>query len=189
MIKNKLKFETERISIEENAELTEIIIDGKIPSSQFIMLSAWLLAWSISGIYVFIQLFSDLPQETKSFMLVWLAFWFYFEYKIGSAWLWRKYGREVIKIGREKVQLRFELAYGGRGFEFDTNSLRDFHLLESKKGLFIKNYFDSFWVVGGESIGFYVSGKLKMFGRQLPEKDAEKLMKFVQDKVQRFSKR
>lgn len=181
-------FISERISVNDDTEGLEVVISGKIPQNQFIMLSAWVLAWSISGIYVLIQLFGDLPQETKSFMMVWLAFWFYFEYKIGSAWLWRKYGREVIKIGKEKTQLRFEVAYGGKGFEFDTDSLRDFHLLESKKGVFIKNYFESFWVVGGESIGFYVSGKLKMFGRQLPEKDAEKLMRLIQAKVKRFSK-
>ncbi len=187
-MKNQPQFDSERIQINTNGEDTEIIISGKIPQNQFIMLSAWVLAWSISGIYVLIQLFGDLPQETKSFMMVWLAFWFYFEYKIGSAWLWRKYGREVIKIGEEKTQLRFEVAYGGKGFEFDTDSLRDFHLLESKKGVFIKNYFDSFWVVGGESVGFYVSGKLKMLGRQLSEKDAEKLMKFIQAKVKRFGK-
>ncbi|MEZ5172234.1 MAG: hypothetical protein R2850_01645 [Bacteroidia bacterium] len=181
-------FETDRIKIEDAADSTRIEISGKISGLQFALLTAWLIAWTISGIYVFSQLFTDLPSETKMFMFVWLAFWFYFEYKIGSAWIWRKFGREVLLLQKGKSQLRFEVSYGGKGEEFETSGMRDFQLLETKKGLFIKNYFSSFWVVGGESIGFLVSGKLKMFGRQLPEKDAEKLLKFVQTKVQRYRK-
>jgi len=91
-MKNQPQFDSERIQINPNGEDTEIIISGKIPQNQFVMLSAWVVAWSVSGIYVLIQLFGDLPQETKTFMMVWLAFWFYFEYKIGSACLWRKHG-------------------------------------------------------------------------------------------------
>ena len=183
------KFESDRISIEDNAEQTKISISGKIPSTQFVTLSIWLFAWTLSGLYVITQLFTELPQETKTFMIVWLVFWIYFEYKIGSAWLWRKFGKEVLLIEKVKTQLRFEVAYGGKGEEFETDSIRDLQLLENKKGVFIKNYFSSFWVIGGETIGFSIDGKIKMFGRQLPEKDAEKLMKFIQAKVKRFGKK
>jgi len=189
MDNHNLKFESDRISIEENADQTKISISGKIPATQFAMLSFWLLAWTLSGLYVITQLFTELPQETKTFMIVWLVFWVYFEYKIGSAWLWRKFGKEVLLIQKGKSQLRFEVAYGGKGEEFETESIRDLQLLENKKGVFIKNYFSSFWVIGGETIGFSINGKIKMFGRQLPEKDAEKLMKLIQTKLRRFGKK
>lgn len=179
-------FESDKIRIEETPEETRISISGRIPSQQFAMLSIWLLAWTLSGLYVMSQLFTVLPQNTKTFMIVWLVFWLYFEYKIGNAWLWRKFGREVLLLKKGKSQLRFEVAYGGKGEEFATDSIRDLQLLESKKGLFIKNYFSSFWVIGGETIGFSISGKIKMFGRQLPEKDAEKLIGFIDYRLRKY---
>ncbi|MEX1187737.1 MAG: hypothetical protein WED33_00655 [Bacteroidia bacterium] len=184
-MKNQPLFESQRIQIQQSETETEISISGEIPSNQFTVLSVWLVAWTVSGIYIITEVFGEYPQEVKNFMIAWLAFWFYFEIKIGVAWMWRRKGRELITIEKGKARFQIEAAVGKKNFEFETAAIRDFHLTESKKGLFIKNYFDSFWVVGGESVGFFVAGKLYMFGRQLPPKDAEKLMKFVENQVKR----
>lgn len=180
-------FESDRIEVSDQKEQLTIHISGKIPQSQFMMLTAWLLAWTICGIFVISQLFSDLPQETKSFMLVWLGFWVYFEYKIGTAWLWRKFGKEILNLKKGESTLEYENKIGGKVFSFETSGIRDLELLESKKGVFIKNYYDSFWVVGGESISFIISGKIRMFGRQLNPKDAEKLLLLIKTKLRKYA--
>ena len=183
----KNQFESDRIEVIEKPEELIIEISGKIPQNQFMMLTAWLIAWTVCGVFVISQLFSDLPQETKSFMIVWLAFWFYFEYKIGIAWLWRKFGKEILTLKKGQSTLEFKSKLGGKAVSFDTSGMRDFELLESKKGVFIKNYYDSFWVVGGESISFVISGQLRMFGRQLKQSDAEKLLRLLKAKHKKYA--
>jgi hypothetical protein len=179
-------FESNRIILKDTPEELEITISGAIPKKQFFALSIWLLLWSFAGGYVITQMFTNLPNETKLFMGVWLIFWVYFEYKIGSAWLWRRYGREVFLLKKDKSQLRFEVAYGGRASEFNTIEINKVELTEATKGIFVKNYFSSFWVVGGEAIGFMYNGKQYLFGRQIPEKDASFLQKKIDARLKRW---
>ena len=182
----KIAFESDRITVNETPEQLEIIISGKIPQNQFVLLSAWFIAWTLAGAYVISQMFTTLPDNTRIFMFVWLVFWIYFEYKVGSAWLWRKFGREVIRIREDKSEIRFELAYGGKGTEFKTSEILPLKNLEPQQGVFVKNYFSSFWVIGGETIGFQYQGKLYMFGRQISQHDADLL---IQKTAYRLKKR
>lgn len=178
----KITFESDRIEVKQSKEQFEILIAAKIPGYQFAMLSAWLLAWTIAGIYVLTQVFS-VHDDSKIFMIVWLAFWAYFEYRIGSAWLWRKYGREVFSIEGDEVQLRFEVAYGGRAEEFAQSDLTGFHNLDKDKSAFVKSFYSSFWVVGGETIGFFHKGRIKMFGRQISTNDADKIITLIKKQL------
>lgn len=178
----KITFESDRIEIKQSKERFEILIAAKIPGYQFAMLSAWLLAWTIAGIYVLTQVFS-VQDDSKIFMIVWLAFWAYFEYRIGSAWLWRKYGREVFRIEGGQVQLRFEVAYGGNAEEFAQSDLTGFHNLDKDKSAFVKSFYSSFWVVGGETIGFFHKGRIKMFGRQISTNDADKIIALIKKQL------
>jgi len=182
----KQQFKHPRISIEETETSLNIDINGKIPPAQFNLLSLWFLLWTGAGIIVITQLFGEMEQNQKMFMVVWLGFWLYFELKIGKALLWRKSGVERISMDKDVFRLAFDVPFGTRIYEFRTNDVRNFHSLEKAKGVFIKNYFDSFWVVGGESIGFFANGKLKSFGRQLDEESAKNLLKKVIHKVDKL---
>jgi hypothetical protein len=184
MAKNNLR--DPRISIEENDEELKIAISGEIPSIQFNMLSIWFILWSIAGLIVISQLFGNYDRNQKVFLLVWLGFWFYFEAKIGKAILWRKSGVENILINKDIFRLSFDVPFGTRIYEYKMNDVRNFHSLEKEKGLLIKNYFDSFWVVGGECIGFFAHGKLQSFARQLDEDTTKQLLKKIIHKVDKF---
>ena len=180
-------FESDRIALKETPDELEIIISGKVPQNQLVLLSAWGIAWTIAGIYVFTQVFLQQDQNTLLFMIVWLGFWAYFEFKVVSAWLWRKYGREVLRMKADSTELRFEVAYGGKGDALKTADIRNVTSLEAQKGLFIKNHYSSFWVVGGETIGFYHQGKLYMMGRQIPEKDAALLIQKIEHRLRKWA--
>ena len=54
----KTAFESDRIAVKESSEEFEISISGKIPQNQFVVLSAWLVLWTIAGLYVITQLFA-----------------------------------------------------------------------------------------------------------------------------------
>jgi hypothetical protein len=174
----KTTFESDRIEVTQSKDRFEIRIGAKIPALQFAMLSAWLVAWTVAGIYVLSQVFT-IQGDSQIFMIVWLAFWAYFEYRIGSAWLWRKYGREVFCIEGNEVQLRFEVAYGGRAETFSCEDIKGFHNLDKDKSAFVKSFYASFWVIGGETIGFFHKGRIKTFGRQISSNDADKLITLI----------
>ncbi len=178
----KTTFDSDRIEVTQSKDRFEIRIGAKIPASQFAMLSAWLVAWTVAGIYVLSQVFT-MQGDSQIFMVVWLAFWAYFEYRIGSAWLWRKYGREVFRIVGNEIELRFEVAYGGRGEAFKRDDIKGFHNLEKDKSTFVKSFYSSFWVIGGESIGFFHKGKIKSFGRQISASDADKLIALIKKQL------
>jgi hypothetical protein len=179
----KTAFESDRITVKENPEELEIIISGKIPQNQFIVLSVWLVLWTIAGLYVLSQLFAAQPNEIRIFIFVWLIFWVYFEYKVVTAWLWRKYGREIFRIQKDNAELRFELLNGGKSNEFRSSEIEKISNLEPQKGLFIKNYFSSYWVVGGESISIEYQGKLYLFGRQISQQDADLLIRRIKNRL------
>lgn len=172
-------FESDRISLNQTSDELTIEISGKIEPDKFVMLSAWLIAWTLSGAYVLTQLFTEMPSDQRIFMFAWMGFWIYFEYRVASAWLWRKYGKEVIQFGKDTTQLMFKVAYGGRAYQLQTSQLSAMRNLESEKGNFVKNYFNSFWVIGGETVGFMHKQRLYTFGRQLSEADANRLVNSI----------
>lgn len=174
----KHNFESERIQVSDTRESLEIIISGRIPRMQFTLLSAWLLAWTLAGVFVVSQLF-NIQGDQQIYMIVWLAFWAYFEYRVATVWLWRKYGREVFRVLPEQTELRFEVAYGGRAYALKTAEIRNLRNLEKEKGGFVKSFYSSFWTIGGEAIGFYAKGKLYTMGRQISSNDADALIRIM----------
>jgi len=181
----KQLFESDRITLTEHPEKLEVIISGKIPGKQFNLLSVWLFSWTAAGIFVLTQVFSPMPDNQRIFMVVWLGFWLYFEYKIGTAWVWRKYGHEQVILTKDKLLLRFEVPVGRRASEFETANIETVMNLEEQKGLFVKNYYSSFWVKGGETIGFNYNGRLYSFGRQLSVADSKTLIAKINHKLNR----
>ena len=50
------------------------------------------------------------------------------------------------------------------------------HNLDKDKSAFVKSFYASFWVIGGETIGFFHKGRIKTFGRQISSNDADTLI-------------
>jgi len=178
-------FESDRIQLNESSEQLELIVSGQISGNQFNLLSIWLFLWTAAGVFVLTQVLASMPKEERIFMVIWLGFWAYFEFKIGNAWIWRKYGREVLIVRKDKTELRFEVPIRSRSSVFETSDIGPFTNLEEQKGLFVKNYYSSFWVKGGETIGFNYKGRLYSFGRQLPPSDAKALIQKLKSRIER----
>lgn len=170
----------DKISIKKTKEKLLIIIHGKISSQKFTTLLIWFTLWFASGIAVLTQLSTITDESTRTFVWVWLAFWAYFLYRIGLALLWRKFGKEEITVTKELISFYNNVPLGGRGWNIKTEDARNFRNLNDGKSKFVSQYFDSFWVVGGESIGFYANQRLYAFGKQLSDADANKIINEIQ---------
>ena len=174
----KISFESARISVHKQPEYLEIVINGSVPAQQRMLLMAWLIAWTGSGIYVFTQMFSQ-RGDTLIFMIVWMFFWMYFEYRITKAWIWRSYGKEVMRIGNKELKLLLDVPLGKKELTFSTDNLSGWHNLEKDKSAFVRNFYSAFWNIGGETVGFFYKAKLHSFARQISESDADALISII----------
>jgi hypothetical protein len=167
----------ERISIEKSTGAITIYISAAIQRNKKLMLMIWLVLWTLCGIIVMSQFFTPVSKEVKLFMGIWFIFWIYFEYKIGYAYLWRKAGREIIKIGKEHVTLKKDINGSGKEHSYLKENMRDVRLVEMSSKNFARQMNSSFWVVGGETILFDYLGKTISFGMQLSEMEAQQVLR------------
>jgi len=169
----------ERINYKTEAGNLEVSISGKIPKWQESLLFFWVLAWSLCGIFIVQYLFGDWPRDQKLFLVVYLAFWAFFEYKAVHAWLWRKFGFESIIVKDGQLFLKNNILDKGKTIKYFTQNIKDFGWLSSNPKSFGNVYFKSFWLVGGETIGFVHFGQKVTFGMQLEEREAAKLIGLI----------
>ncbi len=166
----------ERITYTVDAGNLEVKISGKIPKWQETLLFVWVLAWSLCGLFIVQYLFGDWPQDQKVFLLVYFAFWAYFEYKAIHSYLWRKFGFESIQVVQGELFLKNDLLGKGKRTKYFTQNIKEFGWITADKKSFGRVYFSSFWMVGGETIGFSHLGKKVAFGMQLEEREAARLI-------------
>ncbi len=174
-MKSNLKI-GERICYSVDSGKVQVTINGKIPKWQESLLFVWVIAWSLCGVFIVQYLFGDWAKEQKLFLLVYLAFWGFFEYKAVHAYLWRKFGFEHITLENGELFLKNDILGKGKPTKYFTQNIKEFGWINADKKSFGNVYFSSFWMVGGETIGFVHLGQKVAFGRQLDEKEAVKLI-------------
>jgi len=177
---------SERVSYTEDQDELTIVITGQIERWQEGLVVIWLIAWSVCGIYVFTQLFGDYPRESKLGFMVYVAFWGYFEYKLVRTTLWRLWGRELIKIDSDGIMIKNDVSSYGKSTRYILENVSSFSLCEKVERSFSGVYSKSFWVLGGETLGFEYFGKQVAFGRQLEKKEAETLFHLLHKRIKRM---
>ena len=88
----------ERITIEKKDEGLLIKISAFKNEAKQKQLTVWLLAWTFCGLVIASQLFIEADSSTKRFIMIFLVFWLYFEWKIVKVYRWRIAGEEQFLI-------------------------------------------------------------------------------------------
>jgi len=143
------------------------------------MLDVWLLAWTLCGLAIFSQVFISEDNELRRMILIFAAFWVYFEYMVVKAWRWRRGGEEQIFIGEEEIQ--YGRTYYNRGIlkPYRKDLMNKVRTISDEGTSFTRAFADSYWVIGGEQLAFTVNGKVIPFGMRLNAKEADRLMKLI----------
>lgn len=136
----------------------------------------WLLAWSVSGVIVIINYFTLQQESAKLFIVIWLAFWAYFEFKIVRVYMWKRFGKENLWIKNGTLFYQQDINGKGKIKEFDTNLISEFNIIALTKGSIADTFSQTFWVKGGERIEFACQSKIIKFGMQLNDEDAGKII-------------
>ncbi len=140
------------------------------------LLFLWLMAWSVSGIIILVNYFKLTQENAKLMIIVWLAFWAYFEFKIIRVYMWKRFGKEKLWIKNGTLLYQQDINGRGKVKEYDLNLISDFSLVELVNGSIADTFSQTFWVKGGERIEFTCQAKIIKFGMQLTDEEATKII-------------
>ena len=145
----------------------------------------WVFFWSLAGVYVLSQFFVNPDiEEFKTFLIVWIVFWLYFEYKTVYALRWRKSGKEIIEIKDNKLSITNLIGERGIPRVCLLDHIKNIRLIEENPNNFFASMNKSYWVVSGETITLDYQGKQVNFAMQLDPREAAELCKMLKYEVQ-----
>lgn len=176
-----------RIEVKEFKDEAHIEIFPKVQSWQLSAFLVWNIAWTLCGFVIFYELFfGNLERDFKLILFTYLAFWAFFEYKGISYFVWKKWGRERIRIFEDGIQYKKDMAGYGAVKTFDKENISKFVKIEIDSKSFAFSYQQSFWMPGNETIGFQYLGKMIGLGLQLSSEEQQELLKVLRFQYQRI---
>jgi hypothetical protein len=168
---------SERVSILKKDDVLSIVILSTTDRKKVMIMLLWLIAWSVCGVIVFANYFKLHNQETKLFVIVYLSFWAYFEFKILRAFTWKKWGKEKLWVQNGIIHYQREVNGRGKIKEYNPELVDDLKILELNPGSFTDYINQSFWIKGGERLDFTYQGKHVGFGMQITDEEARVILK------------
>ncbi|MBS1651228.1 MAG: hypothetical protein JSU07_04380 [Bacteroidetes bacterium] len=172
-----MKIIGERISVLKKDEVLSMVILATKEKKKTTLLFLWLLAWTVCGFFVLANYHTISDQNVKAFIIIYLSFWAYYEFKIGKAYAWRKWGKEKIWVSGGILHYKREINGKGKIYEFELNLIENLKPIEHDTKSFAYQYGQSFWVKGGETIQFNYQSKIVRFGLQLSENEVKSVIK------------
>lgn len=169
----------ERISILKKENVLSIVILATNDKTKLRIMFLWLMAWTVCGLIVFANYFKATDQNAKLFIIIYLAFWLYFEFNIIRTFMWKRNGKEKLWIKDGKLHYQREINGKGKIQEFDLNLISPLELLELKPTRFADTINQSFWIKGGERLQFFSQSKVVLLGMQISDEEAKKIMKDI----------
>lgn len=168
---------SERITIDRNPERISVVVSPRLTKGKEAMLVTWAIAWLFCGIYV-VYARTQLPEgdPLRQYLLAFLAFWAYFAFKIGRVVLWRLRGFELWRIKDGTLVIKDSIFGYGKATTYFIENIQKLGLLNIEETSFKWQLNDSFWVMGGERLGFEHLGKKVVFGKGLTEEEARKVL-------------
>ena len=173
-----------RIEIEKNEKL-KIRIGALYDKGKQSILILWLVLWSCAGIGIAAQFFIPHDESMNAYLLVWLGFWAYFEYKVIYAYRWRMWGEEILILDGDEMTLLKKIKERGIPKKFEINLVRNPEILKEEENSLVKMMSSAYWNVGRENLVFEYQGKDVFFGKELNEKDSKNILKLIQSYLNR----
>jgi hypothetical protein len=180
------KFIGKRMSVIKSKEEIKIEISQQVERWQEALLIAWLLAWTMCGGVFVYYTFGSGDFMQRIFFAVVTAMWLFFFVRIAKVFFWRKMGKEVITVRKGELTLQNAFGKRGRVETFHFHNIFKLGLVKHEPTNFFNFLDNSFWIIGGDRVGFsYGSQKIRL-GKQLATRDAEMLVRIIESGMREF---
>ncbi|MEX1001284.1 MAG: hypothetical protein WDZ35_04140 [Crocinitomicaceae bacterium] len=197
-----VKWIGERISTEDHEKATTVVILPKRVKWKEVLLVLWVIGFSFAGFYMIYLLFfggiSDLAvgenfdqeirEQQKIYLMIFIAFWAYFEFLTVRTTLWYIFGKELLMIDSEALSVKKSIFGYGKANRYFFENIKKLRF-EKADPTSLNNYLsNAYWSVGTENIKFEYMGKTKSFGRRVEQKEAILLTRFIQNRIKKWRK-
>ncbi len=180
------KFIGKRIAVVRNREQLQVTIGQQIERWQEAALIAWLAAWTFVGGVFLYYTFASTDFGQRMFFALLSAVWMYFFVRILKVFFWRKRGKEILTFKSGKLYLQNAIGKRGRTEEFAYHNIFKLGLVKNEPTNFFAFLDDSFWIIGGDRVGFNYNGSKIRLGKQLNVRDAELLVRVMESAIKEY---
>ncbi len=180
------KFIGKRIQVLRTKEAIIVEIAQSIERWQEALLFAWILAWTYCGGVFLYYAFNTTSQSEQLFFIISSSLWLFFFVRILKVLLWRKIGKEIIVMGKSEMTIKNAFGQRGKKEIFQYSNIFKLGLIKRDPASFLAFLDDSFWIIGGERVGFSNSGQKIRLGKQLSIKDAELLIRVMESAIREY---
>jgi hypothetical protein len=189
MTQSEPKFIGKRISVRRSKDQLSIEITQQIERWQEAMLIAWLAAWSFCGVYFILYAIMAADTTQRVFFFLLTSAWLYFFVRITKVFIWRKIGKELITLTNGKLILKNAFGKRGKSEEFAYHNIFKLGLVKGDPTSFLNFLDDSFWIIGGDRVGFNYNGQKIRLGKQLSINDSELLVRVIESGMREYKKK
>lgn len=189
MNQSEPKFIGKRISVVRSKTDIVISISQQIERWQEALLVMWLAAWTFCGVVFIKYLIYAQNGSERFFFGLSSVLWGYFFAKIARVYLWRKGGREIIRLSEGKLTLINAYWKKGKPEDFKLHNIHKLGLVKSDATSFLAFLDNSFWIIGGDRVGFNYGSQKVRLGKQLSTPDAERLVRTIESGMREFNKK
>jgi hypothetical protein len=172
-----------RISILKKEKVLSIVILPTTENAKLGLMFLWLMAWTVCGLLVAINYFKITNPDAKLFIIVYLSFWAYYEFKIVRTFIWKKWGKEKIWVQDGLLHYQREVNHKGKIKEFNPELISELKLIDISQTNFGDFINQSFWVKGGETIEFTYMGKRVTMAMQVSTEEARVVLQELKDYI------
>ena len=176
---SKLDFISERMSVQRSEGRLSVVISAKVEQWKEALLFAWVLAWTACMVLFIMELLAQQDRQMKLMLIIMLTFMAYFELRMVRALLWRKFGKESLRVKDGVLRIKNDIKGYGKVREFFAQNIQELQVVQHNERSFKFQMNSSFWVVGGDSVSFKEGGKQYLIGKGLNQQEAKGLVKVL----------
>lgn len=169
-----MDFISQRVSVEERTDGISVVISARLTRGKEAMLVSWCIAWLLCGGYIAYEIAQMPHGEIRSFFLAFMAFWLWFAFRIGRVALWRLRGFELWRLKEDRLTIKDSIFGYGRANDYFVENIQGLGLITVDEADWKWQLNDSFWVMGGERLGFEYLGKKVAFGKGTTREEAQR---------------
>lgn len=164
-----------RITWMQHADAITVVIAQHVPPRTWWAIASWYLCWWIAGAGMAYGWGIASTPDERMFLAICLAFWAFFAVRIGKVLVWRKIGRETLRI--RAGELTYKRAWGtwGKAYLYELEAISKLEVVERDPRKLFHVLDIEPWIIGGEALHMRHRGRSVSFGLQLGTRDARAL--------------
>lgn len=171
------RFLAGRVSMAQHARSVTFLITQEIDKKQQRWLEIWMVLWLMIGAAWTWSAAVSIDREERLFLGVSLAFWSYFAFRIIQVVLWRRIGKEMIRVAPEALSIKRAYGTWGNPRFVPLSQVSRLEVVQPRPTQFLAQMEQSFWMIGGAVIWIHTAQGVLGCGLQLDSASAQRLAK------------